>query len=159
MASNANHLPAGGITAYIVKRYHEDLRRRLPFLIAQVEEIVSSQVGQEEFPEEIYELLCLMTRELYAHMEKEEKILFPMIEAGSSSIKMVISTMESDHEEHWGYLRKLTKITNDYRAPESSSAGWSKLYDELKALHEEISEHMNLENNVLFPRALGSFMP
>jgi regulator of cell morphogenesis and NO signaling len=48
----------------------------------------------------------------------------------------------------------LRELTNDLQPPAAACATWRALYAGLGQLEEELMEHIHLENNVLFPRAL-----
>ncbi len=90
-----------------------------------------------------------------AHLEKEEKILFPMIRAGrGASASAPIRVMEMEHEDHGEALARLRVLTANRTAPAGSCATWRALYLRLEELESELMDHIHLENNVLFPRAL-----
>jgi regulator of cell morphogenesis and NO signaling len=52
-------------------------------------------------------------------------------------------------------LAELRTLTRDFRAPDDAPAGWTTLYADLAALENALHEHIYLENNVLFARAVG----
>ena len=59
--------------------------------------------------------------------------------------------------EHTGVAEKLQHIrelTDEFAAPEDACATWRAYYTELKGMDRDLREHIHLENNVLFPRAL-----
>ena len=45
-------------------------------------------------------------------------------------------------------------LAHDFIAPPESCATWKALYLRLNRFTDELMEHIHLENNVLFPRAL-----
>jgi len=49
---------------------------------------------------------------------------------------------------------KLRTITNNYHLPPNAGNAFKALYDGLKDIETNISEHINLENKILFPMAI-----
>jgi len=67
-----------------------------------------------------------------------------------------ISVMEEEHESAGAALRRLRELTNGYQVPEEACNTWRALWHGLAALEESLHQHIHLENNILFPRALAS---
>jgi regulator of cell morphogenesis and NO signaling len=63
--------------------------------------------------------------------------------------------MEQEHETAGSALARLRTLTNDYELPEGACTTWRALWHGLAALEESLHEHIHLENNILFPRALS----
>lgn len=141
-----------GITEYIETRYHEDLRNRFPLLISKAK----SLSHLNDFPKTMESFLVEFFESMKSHMLKEEKILFPMIDAGKGRLaKQPISCMESEHNEHLNRLLNLRNITQDFSLPPQAGQEWQQFYLDLKELEIELMDHINLENDVLFSRALN----
>ncbi len=90
-------------------------------------------------------------------MMKEEQMLFPAILAGrrGGHVHMPIRVMMHEHDDHGENLRRLRELATDFRPPVEACATWRALYAGLEKLESELMEHIHLENNVLFPRALN----
>ena len=96
-----------------------------------------------------------LTRELLDHLEKEEQGLFPILLSGRVGAPAVtIIALEREHEDVALALQKTRALTTDLVPPEEACTTWRALYLRLDALEEELMEHVHLENNVLFRRAL-----
>ena len=65
-----------------------------------------------------------------------------------------ISVMEHEHESAGAALRRLRELTNDYDVPAEACDTWRALWYGLAALEESLHQHIHLENNIPFPRAL-----
>ena len=65
-----------------------------------------------------------------------------------------VLVLESEHEDHARNLALLREKTGSYRAPPEACNTWRALYLGLAELERELMQHIHLENNVLFPRAL-----
>jgi len=117
----------------------------------------------------LQEFYPVFKTEMENHFEKEEHILIPYIhkmdesdrnpgikhEFHRSSIKNPISQIEYDHDQTEKVMfAKLGTITSNYQLPENAGNALKALYEGLKDIETNISEHINLENEILFPRAI-----
>jgi regulator of cell morphogenesis and NO signaling len=62
--------------------------------------------------------------------------------------------MEIEHKDHAENLKTIRTITCGLVAPANACATWRALYLRLRAFEAELMEHIHLENNLLFRRAL-----
>lgn len=149
-------IPLSELTKYIVSRYHEDLRKRIPELIFLAEKVERVHKDHGSCPHGLTEQLNLMNTELTMHMMKEENVLFPLINSNRGNMAMMpIKVMGMEHDQHGKQLEALHQLTNDFIPPEGACATWRSLYAGLEDLEKELMEHIHLENNILFPRALA----
>jgi len=150
--------PLEDVITHILVTYHRPLEEEMPRLMAMAEKVL--EVHREKAPDTLPELVSVyraLKSELEEHMAKEEQILFPMIQRGQGAMADgPIAVMEHEHESAGEALRRLRELTNDYTVPEQACNTWRALWHGLKALEESLHEHIHLENNVLFPRALSS---
>jgi regulator of cell morphogenesis and NO signaling len=68
---------------------------------------------------------------------------------------MPVRVMYEEHEDHGRNLKKLRELAGDFEAPPDACESWRALYIALERLEQDLFEHIHLENNVLFPRALA----
>ena len=150
--------PLNDLIDHILAAYHKPLTEELPRLEAMARKVVD--VHRDKQPKMLPELLSVyvgLKVELEQHMAKEEQILFPMIKRGQGAMaEGPISVMEHEHDSAGNALRRLRELTNDYEVPEEACNTWRALWHGLAALEESLHQHIHLENNVLFPRALAS---
>lgn len=147
----------GEIVDHIIGHYHEGLRRDLPLLIEASRSVVKGNQDHAENPVELTRLLEAFADELESHMLKEERVLFPQLRTGQRGgpIDMPIRMMEREHEVHEDNLVQIRLVTRELVAPADASDAWRKLYADIVALEAALREHIYLENNVLFARAIG----
>ena len=103
------------------------------------------------------------------HFASEEQILIPYIrqmdefdrnrgpkpQIHTGSIKNPISRLEYEHNLTENVMfNKIHTITGGYQLPSGPDSGIKALYAGLKDIVTILSEHIHLENNVLFPLAI-----
>ena len=88
-------------------------------------------------------------------MEMEERVLFPMLRRGGRGpmVAMPISVIELEHDSHAHGLATIRALTEDLTLPPEACATWTALYRGLETIEAELTQHIHLENNVLFSRA------
>jgi regulator of cell morphogenesis and NO signaling len=147
--------PLSEIIDHIVNHYHARLRTELPLLIQMAERVEKVHGGKASCPSGLADHLGLMHAAVLEHLAKEETILFPIIAAGRGARASIpIHMMEGEHEDHGESLRKTRELTANLTIPQEACATWSSLYLRLVEFEAELMEHIHLENNVLFRRAL-----
>ena len=99
-------------------------------------------------------------------MMKEERILFPYVrdmEASGSSpigacfggqIARPLSVMHAEHDSAGSSLERLEKLTNNYTPPADACVSFRALYEALRLFALDLHQHIHLENNLLFPKAV-----
>lgn len=148
--------PLKELTALIIERYHDDLRRRFPELHGLALKVERVHADHEACPRGLSQFLNVMMQEMFLHMMKEENVLFPLINSGRGNLAfMPIKVMSQEHEAHGKNLEELRALVSDYKTPEDACPTWKALYKGLEKLEEELMDHIHLENNIVFPRALS----
>ena len=143
---------------HILVTYHEPLYEELPRLETMAGKVLD--VHRDKDPDTLSELqtICVdLHAELKNHMAKEEQVLFPMIRGGQGAMAGgPITVMLHEHDSAATALRRLRELTKDYEVPAEACNTWRALWHGLAALEASLHQHIHLENNILFPRALRS---
>ena len=140
------------LTRHIESRFHARHREQLPALAALAEKVETVHFGDDHVPEGLASLLQQMIGALEVHMKKEELILFPAIrKGGGPGIGTPIAVMRADHDDHAREVAEIRRLTADLRLPQGACRTWTALYAGLGTFVEDLSEHIRLENEVLFP--------
>lgn len=148
-------MPLSELTRFIVQRYHEDLRSRIPELIVLAKRVEVVHRDHPESPRGLSQLLDKFHQDMLFHMMKEENVLFPLIESGrGQQAQMPVKVMTMEHDSHGRELEEIRKFTQDLVPPKDACTTWRALYQGLLKLEEELMDHIHLENNILFPNAL-----
>ena len=156
------------LIAHINNTHHKYTREesaRLGPLFAKV-----CSVHGDKHPEllEMREKFQALGRELSTHMMKEEMVLFPYIErmeesviAGEpvlpspfGSVNNPIAMMVHEHDSAGNLLRDMRESSGGYQTPQGACVSYQTLYSALAEFERDLHQHIHLENNVLFPRAI-----
>src|SRR5690606_22648024 len=153
----------GFLADYVYNVHHKYIRERGP-IIEQLAEKVASRHGAAH--PELFELatgLKALLDDLYNHVQKEERVLFPVIKAlaanghGAESrvgIQGSVRVMEAEHGVTGDELRALRKLTKGYALPADACNSYTYLFEKIKEFENDLFQHIHLENNNLFPRAI-----
>ncbi|WP_312927941.1 iron-sulfur cluster repair protein YtfE [Pseudescherichia sp.] len=148
--------PLAEIIDHIIVRYHDRHREQLPELILQATKVERVHADKPNVPRGLAKYLTMLHEELTNHMMKEERILFPMIKQGQGSHAAgPVSVMESEHDEAGEPLEVIKHTTHNVTPPPEACTTWKAMYNGINELIDDLMEHISLENNVLFPRALA----
>ncbi|MGD9548418.1 MAG: iron-sulfur cluster repair di-iron protein [Candidatus Krumholzibacteriia bacterium] len=149
--------PLETLIDHILVTYHQPLYEELPRLESMARKVLD--VHRDKDPERLSELFSLyleIQAELKQHMMKEEQILFPMIRQGQGArTGGPVAVMEKEHEAVGEALRRMRELTDDFTVPAEACNTWRALWHGLAALEKDLHQHIHLENNILFPRALA----
>lgn len=150
---------------YILNNHHAYVTNTLPFILELSNKV--SNVHGDSHPEliKINEILKSINSDLKYHMLNEEQKLFPYVKelvklenSGSKidtlSLEPYLSTMEVEHETVGNLLNVINKLTNGYSIPVDACNSFKVLYGNLEEFEMDLHQHVHLENNILFPKAL-----
>ena len=153
---------------YIYNQHHTFYYEEGPVIGDLAYKVASHHGAAVPVLQHVYVLYRKLQEELQEHFAKEENVLFPFIKAltkvtrtgdksglqALSSIKQAVKMMEQEHDAAGEILAAIRKLTNDYTPPEGSCNSIQLLYHKLTVLEADLHQHIHLENNILFPKAL-----
>lgn len=114
------------------------------------------------------DLFEALQQDLVPHLLKEEQALFPYIvhlEDASrnrrpaptpffGTVRNPIQMMIREHDSAGDMLRELRSASQNYAVPFDGCVSYRTLYQALQELEQDLHQHIHLENNILFPRAV-----
>jgi regulator of cell morphogenesis and NO signaling len=161
--------PLSGLIGHITSTHHVFVREECPRIEALAAKVVG--VHGKNHPEllQVQSIFSALAEELRVHLMKEEQVLFPYVVrleesalAGESAPPAMFGTvvnpirmMMQEHDGAGDALRSLRSITNDYTVPGDACISYRTLYQALKGFESDLHQHIHLENNILFPRAVA----
>ena len=161
--------PLADLIQHIKQTHHVYTREEIARLAPLFEKVC--RVHGDRHPElrEIRTAFQALAEELTTHMMKEEFVLFPYIErleeaviggdpvvpAPFGSVQNPISMMEHEHETAGNLLRSMRSLSDRYNPPAQACTSYKALYSALTEFERDLHQHIHLENNILFPRAVA----
>lgn len=148
--------PLRSLVDHIVAHYHQQLRVSLPRIESLGQSLADASADDAAATAaELLDVFRGLRVELEDHMAKEEHILFPMISGGQGFMADgPIAMMEAEHAAADEAIQILHDLTDGYRPASDASTECVALWRELERFAQEMHEHIYLENEILFPRAL-----
>jgi regulator of cell morphogenesis and NO signaling len=160
--------PLGELTKHIRERHHGYVRGAIPRVRALLEKVKAKHGATRPEIALIEGLFLQLGQEMIAHMQKEEIVLFPYIERlelarreGAKlerpffqTVRNPIQMMINEHDAAGDLAKQIRKASSGYATPADACASYQRLYSELLEFETDLHQHVHLENNILFPRAI-----
>ena len=167
-AADFQAMPLNRLMTYIVDKHHVFTRQEMERLAALLSKVCS--VHGRNHPEllRIQPIFLELCDDLAPHMMKEERVLFPYIEAMEEArknnrhispppfgtVRNPVRMMMAEHDTAGDLLREIREASADYTVPPDACISYQTLYQAMEALEKDLHQHIHLENNILFPRAV-----
>ncbi len=147
--------PMPDLIAHILERYHVPLWEDLERLEGMAHKVLHVHGHKDVRLTPLAKLVSAFRAELEPHLEKEEQVLFPWILRDDAvAPRSPISVMLREHDDVAYLLDQLVQLTGGYKVPDGACNTWTALWQGLEVFDRDLREHIAIENNVLFPRAL-----
>jgi regulator of cell morphogenesis and NO signaling len=176
-ASRDSQAPASGewnkkrlteLIDHIVRTHHGFVRRETPRIASLLTKVAAKHGLLHPEIHQIESLFTAIGQELSTHMLKEEQVLFPYVarmeqavlsgspipEAFFGSVKRPIANMVAEHDDAGVLLSQIRELSHGYTAPSGACPTFLALYRGLEEFERDLHQHIHLENNILFPRAV-----
>lgn len=160
--------PLDLLADYIEKKHHRYVEEKTPVLRQFLDKLC--KVHGQRHPEllEITAHFIASSKELAAHMKKEELILFPFIKKmvkaqldGNAiqapqfgTVENPIAMMKEEHENEGERFRQIAELSNYYTPPADACNTYKVTFAMLDEFEKDLHLHIHLENNILFPEAI-----
>jgi regulator of cell morphogenesis and NO signaling len=142
---------ASDLIDHILARYHAVHREQLPELIRMARRVEAVHRDNPLVPKGLAAVLEEAEQDLVSHMMKEENILFPILKNGESPlVSHPVGMMRAEHKQHGAMLEKLMLLSNNANPPQGACNTWRALYAGIAQFHDDLINHIHLENNILF---------
>ena len=156
------------LITHIVEKHHVFTRAELERLEALLAKVCG--VHGQNHPElfQIQDQFGKLRGDLEPHMLKEESVLFPYIIRMEEAIvgnqalpappfgtvRNPVRVMMAEHDAAGYILGRIREASSNYTVPVDGCISYKTLYSALTALEVDLHQHIHLENNILFPRAV-----
>ncbi len=164
-----NAWPLDVLADYIQNTYHKNAEKQIQLLKPEIEKICTEYGGHYPGLKEIKQLFDKAAGEIAVHQKKEELILFPFIKRMADakknnkefvrppltkSISNPVDMLTHEHQNQGEALSRIRELTKGYTYLGNIGDTYTKLMQTLREFEENLHQHIHLENNLLFPKAL-----
>lgn len=162
-AVDPNSLSIERLIQHIVRTHHQYVRRELPALAVMAGNVAAKHGGRAPELLEVAALVEQLRAEMLAHIQKEEHILFPFIAQLAEGLPVVgcfrslaqpVSMMMREHGSTVNIISQLRELTHGFKPPAWACVTYSALFAGLEAFEGDLDQHIHVENDVLFLRAI-----
>ena len=156
------------LIGHIVETHHVFTKSEIERLRLLIDKVCGAH-GQNH-PElgTLRSLFETLSSELEPHMMKEERVLFPYLFQMENAVRYnlpvetppfgrvgnPVRMMMLEHDNAGQLLKELRQVTSDYTVPSDACVSYQTLYQALDEFENDLHQHIHLENNILFPRAV-----
>ena len=158
----------GRLIQHIVRVHHQYVRQELPRLAEMAQKLAAKRSDRAPELKNIEELLEELRTDMFAHIQREEQVLFPFISQMDQdsiivyppahtcflSVAHPVSKMMQEHESANHIVAELRRLTLGFQPPEWACTTHVSLFAGLNEFETDLKQHVHLENDVLFPRAI-----
>jgi regulator of cell morphogenesis and NO signaling len=156
------------LSSHIVAKHHAYVKGELPRLAQLAQKVVNRHGSTRPELPVIANTLAQLDEELTQHLAKEEAVLFPYIAGLERSVSIgtprprscfgtvanPIAMMTQEHDAAGSLLSEIRRLTGNFSTPEDACPTFHAFYDGLREFEQDLHQHIHLENNILFPRAI-----
>ena len=160
--------PLADLIAHIKNTHHKYVKEEVERLGPLFQKVCEAHGSNHPELLELRNDFRALAQELSMHMMKEEMVLFPYIErmeeavisgqpilpAPFGTVRNPVASMVHEHDSAGNVLRNMRTLSNGYGAPVGACTSFKTLYAALAELERDLHQHIHLENNILFPRAI-----
>jgi regulator of cell morphogenesis and NO signaling len=151
------------LTTYIEKKHHLFVKDALN----KIEEYrIQREIVLQE--SELFQLIYQLNREMIMHMQKEEKMMFPLIRylfdserfnerpksRNYGTVRNPIQQMFVEHESATSMLNKIKLVLDKHHDDLSEKNITNHFNSLINEFESDLYLHIHLENNILFPKAI-----
>ncbi|ACJ27244.1 Hemerythrin [Shewanella piezotolerans WP3] len=149
---------------YIEATHHTFVRDKAPLLVEYSQKMVRAHGENHSEIKPLAGWIAALVDDLMPHLMKEEQILFPAIlglhnqvesQTCFGHISNPINAMQYEHDDALQIMEKISELTNGFQPPEHACTTWRVCYASLAEFDTDLKQHIYIENNVLFPKALA----
>ncbi len=167
---NFENLPLSLLADYIISTHHSYVKKEMPAIQGYLQKVAAKHGDRHPEVRKVLALFSTIAHEMEHHMQKEELVLFPRIREAEqqpasgqkpalspSYIQAPITVMEQEHEQAGLLMAQIRELTNNYEPPIDACTTFRLSYACLQAFELDLHQHVHLENNILFPKAISLF--
>jgi regulator of cell morphogenesis and NO signaling len=158
------------LTDFIVNIHHHYLKHTIPQFWPVLNGFVDEHLKKDARLYHVQSSFRKLQKDILPHLMEEEQDIFPYIrrlahayEDREPYAELLVKTMRrpiakmmgSEHETVKDILDGFRQHTDNYTPPEKHCTSHRVVFSKLKELDHDLTQHMYLENQILFPKAIA----
>jgi regulator of cell morphogenesis and NO signaling len=161
--------PVDLIIEYLKHAHFLFIKYKLPYIARLVESFKAQHDDYLQIERDLKIVFPLFVEDFIEHIYEEEDTLFHYILALENSgkgkfspgklfyllEKNSVQKFAMEHEAHDDVMEGIRKITRDYKVSAAAPLHVRVMYNELRAFEQSLITHARIENEILFPKAMG----
>jgi regulator of cell morphogenesis and NO signaling len=155
---------------YITNVHHHYLKEMLPPLSSMLEDFAAEHAQKYPYFHTVLLHFKQLENEILPHIRQEEEVIFPYLRQVTHAYeskesfagllvrtlrKPIASLIQQEDQILNETVFKFRQLTNNYIPPEKACASHIVVLAKLKELDNDLTQHVYLENKILFPRVIS----
>jgi regulator of cell morphogenesis and NO signaling len=164
-----NDWPIDFLINYIVHIHHHYLKESLPGTEVILKDFTEDHAKKFPHMNEVCKIFLQLKKEILPHIQQEEESIFPYIRQvanahrnNDSYAKLLVKTLRKPIEtiashEHTlleSSIYRFRELTDNYTPPDNACVSHRLAFSRLRDLDNDLVQHIYLENEILFPKAI-----
>ena len=159
--------PIDFLVEFLKHSHYVFAKKRLPYIASLISSL--EIVKENSIERDLQILFPMFVEDFIQHIYFEEESFFRYVIQLYKGVsgnfnhgklyyqmkKNSVADFANEHEAHDDVMAGIRKITKDYSIDSSTDLQLSVIYSELISFERDLINHANIENNILFPKALG----
>lgn len=156
------------LTDYIVAKHHAYCKGELVLLSGLATKVTKRHGGRDPELAIIQAKFAQLAEKLTEHLANEEVFVFPMIvklerdkttncatpRESHTIMNEPLGLLMQDHDDAGTLMAEIRSLSRNFTPPGYACATFRAFYEGLKEFEQDLHQHVHLENNILFPRAM-----
>ncbi|MCU0446151.1 MAG: iron-sulfur cluster repair di-iron protein [Microscillaceae bacterium] len=161
-------LPIDLIIQYLKHTHYLFIKHKLPYVAQLIADLRPHKIQNQTLVRDLQMLFPLLVEDFVKHIYEEEDTFFAYIltlhqaQSGKINLAKLYFEMEKnsiqffalDHHTHNDEMRGIREITNNYALDSPPILHLQVIFEELKDLEKEIQKHAQIEDEILFVKAM-----
>ena len=156
------------LTDHIVAKHHTYCKSELVLLSGLAIKVTKRHGGRDPELSIIQAKFAQLAEKLTEHLANEEVFVFPMIVKlecdktrnsaapceSHTIMNEPLALLMQDHDDAGALMAEIRSLSRNFTPPGYACATFRAFYEGLKEFEQDLHQHVHLENNILFPRAM-----
>lgn len=160
--NNYSRLPLKELAVLIATDYHSTLKESMETVLVQLEAAHKIDPQNKDLTK-AHAQVRLIREFFLQHAGKEERLLFPLLNASSEKrpsgrdaeeVRQFVQELKVEHRQLMTELVRMRSITNTYNSEPAASPSQKLAYAQLNDFEQDVNRLVYIEEEFLFPRVL-----